>query len=280
MLLNFMIFLRAFLLLFGIIILPTLVSADDVPLVANRWIITLGSSTAIGPNYEGARSASLANHPYHLNFIPSINWRREGEKADFSAPDDSWDLTLYSTRQFRTGVVANVRNGRYHGSDIQLKGLHNVKWTIEGGAFAEYWPLEDHVRLRTELRHGLFRENAGIIADISGDYVQKISRFTLSGGPRLSLANTTFMERNFGVSELDALRNTRVTAFEPAGGMKSIGVATALSYDWNNHVTSTVFQRFDRLTNDAAKSPVTSVLGQRNQYSVGISLNYAFKVGS
>ncbi len=245
----------------------------------NRWIITLGSTTTVSPSYEGARSASLADRPYHLNFIPSISWRKEGEKAEFSAPDDSWDITLFSAPKFRTGFVANVRSGRYHGSDTQLKGLHNVKWTLEAGAFAEYWPVEDHLRLRTELRHGMFRNNTGLIADISGDWVQKLSKFTLSAGPRLSLANGTFMNRNFTISEIEALKNTRVTAFTAAGRLKSTGFAMAASYDWNNHLSTTIFQRFDRLTNDAAKSPVTSVLGQRNQYLIGANLNYSFKIG-
>jgi MipA family protein len=270
-------------LFFSMAILPSFCLAQSAPILPqdnnNRWIITLGTSTNIGPSYEGARSASLADRPYHLNFIPSISWRRENEKAEFSAPDDSWDLTLFSAPKFRTGFVANVRSGRYHSSDIQLKGLHNVKWTLETGAFAEYWPVEDHLRLRTELRHGIFRSNTGFISDISGDWVQKISKFTLSGGPRVSLANTRFMNRNFAISENEALQNSRVSAFIPAGGLKSTGFATALSYDWNNHLSTSIFQRYDRLTNDAAKSPVTSILGQRNQYLIGANLNYSFKVG-
>jgi MipA family protein len=270
-------------LFFSIAFMPSLSMAQNTIIPpqnqSNRWIITLGTSTNIEPSYEGARSASLADRPYHLNFIPSISWRRESEKAEFSAPDDSWDLTLFSAPKFRTGFVANVRSGRYHSSDIQLKGLKNVKWTLESGAFAEYWPVEDHLRLRTELRHGVFRSNTGFVTDISGDWVQKISKFTLSGGPRVSLANTRFMDRNFAVSEIEALQNTRVSAFAPSGGLKSTGFATALSYDWNNHLSTSIFQRYDRLTNDAARSPITSTLGQRNQYLIGANLNYSFKVG-
>ncbi len=251
------------------------VAAAEKP---TRWIVTIGSSLTLGPSYEGARSASLNERPYHLSALPSINWRKEGEKADFSAPDDSLDYTLFSSGQFRTGVVGNIRSGRYHGSDIQLKGLHNVKWTVEGGAFAEYWPVVDRFRLRAELRHGVFRNNTGFVSDISGDWVQKLSRFTLSAGPRLSLADNTFMQRNFGVSDADARRNNRVTAFNAAGGVKGVGFGTAINYEWSDRVTTSLFHRYDRLINDAAKSPVTSALGQRNQYSVGASLNYSFKL--
>ena len=277
-----------YLLWFFVSILPNYACANDAYLFSQqkseqwqnpeKWVIILGSSATIGPSYEGARSANLYDRPYHLNLIPSINWRRESEKADFSAPDDSLDFTFFSQNRIRAGLVANIRSGRYHGNDVQLKGLHNVRWTLEGGGFAEYWPVEDHLRLRTELRHGLFRSNTGFVADISGDWVEKISQFTLSGGPRLSLANTTFMTRNFGISEDEALKNGRVNAFNPSGFLKSTGLATALSYEWNKSITTGIFQRYDRLTNAAAKSPVTSILGQRNQYSIGASLNYSFKL--
>ncbi len=262
--------------------LPDSASAENIsvlsPQKAEQWVITIGNSAIIGPSYEGARSANVYDRPYHLNLIPSLNWRHESEKSDFSAPDDSMDFTVFNQNQFRTGLVVNIRSGRYHGSDVQLKGLNNVKWTLEGGGFAEYWPVEDHLRVRAELRHGLLRSNTGFIADISGDWVEKISQFTLSAGPRLSLANTTFMTRNFGVSEIEAVKNGRINAFTPLGGLKSTGLSTAVSYEWNKSVTTSIFQRYDRLTNDAAKSPITSVLGQRNQYSIGASLNYSFRL--
>ena len=277
-----MVYLGKSLLCLCAIFLPNCTFASEPTVFSNqkadKWVVTIGSSATIGPSYEGARSANLYDRPYHLNLIPSINWRRESEKADFSAPDDSLDFTAFSQNKFRAGLVANIRSGRYHGSDIQLKGLNNVKWTLEGGAFAEYWPVEDHLRIRTELRHGLLRSNTGFTADISGDWVERVSKFTLSGGPRLSLGNTTFMARNFGVSEIEALNNGRISAFTASGGVKSLGLATALNYEWNSSITTGLFQRYDRLTNDAAKSPVTSVLGQRNQYSIGANLNYSFKL--
>ncbi len=270
------------LLCIGMGILPGCAFAQNESLFstqkAEAWVVTIGNSAVIGPSYEGARSANLYDRPYHLNLIPSINWRRESEKVDFSAPDDSLDFTLFSQNRLRAGLIGNIRSGRYHGGDVQLKGLNNIKWTLEGGGFVEYWPVEDHLRLRAELRHGLFRSNTGFTADISGDWVQKFSHFTLSAGSRLSLANTTFMTRNFGVTEFEAINNGRIGAFKASGGVKSTGLATALSYEWNKSITTTIFQRYDRLINDAAKSPVTSVLGQRNQYSVGASLNYSFRL--
>lgn len=259
----------------GFLSLPAASHAADAgldllsPTPASEWIVTLGSSVQVSPKYEGASVAGLGG-------MPSLSWRRVGEPADFSAPDDSFDLALYSTRQFELGPVLNFKGGRYTGSDYRLFGLKDVPWTIEAGLYLEFWPILDKLRTRLEVRQG-FHGNHGIVADLSADWVERIDRFTLSGGPRLSFANASFMQTTFGVRPFEAV-NSRFTPFDPNGGLKSIGLASALGYDWSANWASTVFMRYDRLVGDAAASPITRNVGQRNQLTLGVGLNFSFTI--
>jgi outer membrane scaffolding protein for murein synthesis (MipA/OmpV family) len=234
------------------------------------WIATVGGTAVVAPRYPGAEK-------YGLSGLPSLSFRRAGTPLEFSAPDDGLDYTLYGTSTFKFGPVANLRPGRSAGIDARLSGLDNYHWTLEAGAFAEYWPVENVLRTRFELLHGL-RGRDGVVANVSADLVQKFSAFTLSGGPRLALADGAVMESEFGVRPLAALRNGLVPPFDPHGGVKSAGYEIALSYDWSDQWRTTVFQRFDRLVGDAAASPITRRFGSPDQFTFGLGANYSFAV--
>ncbi len=238
---------------------------------ASGWIVTIGGTAQLEPAYDGANVA-------RPDFMPSLSWRRIGEKADFSAPDDSMDYALFSLGRFNAGPVANYRAGRYLADDRDLIGLKKISWTAEGGGYAEFWPMEDLLRTRVELRHG-FHGNHGNLADLSADLVQTVGAFRFSAGPRMELGDDAFMRKNFSISRRDALRNGLVAPFQANAGPKSYGVMLSANYTWSEAWNTTIFSRFDRLVGDAAKSPLVSAIGQRDQLTVGMQLNYSFRVG-
>ncbi len=246
---------------------PSLLTAEPT----SGWIVSLGGSVQIGPKYDGASKAGFSG-------MPSLSWRKAGEDAGFSAPDDGLDYALFENKVFSFGPVASFRSGRYSGDNNRLRGLRDVPWTVEAGAFAEFWPIEDRLRTRIEVRQG-FHGHHGVVADLSADWVEKFGAFTLSGGPRLSLGNGSFMNRNFGVSSGESRLNGWLTPFKAKGGVKSAGVGAALDYQWSPIWTTTVFARYDRLLGDADHSPIVRVLGQRDQVTFGVGATYSFKVG-
>jgi len=241
------------------------------PTPAKGWIITLGGSFEMGPKYDGANSAGPS-------FMPSISWRRAGEAAGFSAPDDGLDFALYDTDRFSVGVVGSYRAGRYSGSNIRLFGMRDVPWSIEAGGFAEYWVVPERLRTRIEVRQG-FNGHHGVVADLSADWVERLGSFTFALGPRLSLGSASFMRRQFGVLPYEAALNGTVVPYRPGGGAKSVGLASSLEYAWSPSFSTTLFARYDRLVADAAKSPLVDTIGQRNQFSIGIGASYSFQVG-
>lgn len=247
---------------------PTPALTDPAP--AKGWIVSIGGSLQLGPKYDGANGAGPS-------FMPSITWRRVGEAEGFSAPDDSFDYALYENDRFSFGLAANWKAGRYSSSERRLFGMRDVPWTVEGGVFAEFWPILDRLRTRVEVRQG-FHGHHGVVADFSADWVEKIGRFTLSGGPRLALGNASYMRRNFGVTQSESLANGFLAPYRPAGGAKSVGAAAALEYKWSESWATTVFARYDRLIDEAARSPLVQTVGQRDQVSVGVGATYSFTI--
>jgi len=248
---------------------PALLPFSPEP--ASGWIITLGGSAQIGPKFDGSSKWGLSG-------MPSLSWRRAGEDAGFSAPDDGLDYALYETPTFSFGPVASFRDGRYSGSSRRLTGLRDLPWTIEAGAFVEFWPIQDRLRTRLEIRQG-FHGHHGIVADLSADWVEKFGNFTWSGGPRLSLGDGAFMRRSFGVSASEAAANGWLTPFKARSGVRAAGLGTALEYRWSQVWTTTVFAKYEHLMGDASQSPIVRTLGSRDQLSFGVGATYSFHLG-
>jgi outer membrane scaffolding protein for murein synthesis (MipA/OmpV family) len=231
------------------------------------YIVTVTGNVQAGPRFPGSDDMSAF-------FYPGIDWRRVGEPERFKAPDDGISFTLFETSAFRFGPTARVVGSRNPKDDHDFIGLHKVDWTIEGGAFLEVWPVE-FLRARAEIRHG-FNGHDGLVGNLGLDLVQHYGAFTFSIGPRLALGDSDFTREYFGITPEEAFDNGRVTAFRPDGGITSVGGLAAITYKWSEQWSTTVYGGYDRLVDDAGRSPVTRVLGSRDQWTVGASLSYSF----
>lgn len=250
-------------------------SPNDAPKIgaatpATGWIVTLGGGAEYGPSYEGARHDSLS-------FVPSFDIRRVGEPAGLSAPDDNIDFSLVELGGLELGPVAGIRGNRSPSEDPALVGTHEIRWSVDAGAFAQYWPVADRFRLRVEARQGL-RSNDGFVADFGADVFQPVGpKLVLSAGPRVSLADTNYMRNSFGISPLEASSGS-LAPFDPSGGFKSVGLVFGATYQLTDNMTVQVYDKFDRLVGDAADSPVVTSTGSANQNSVGFILTRSFTI--
>lgn len=235
------------------------------------WLLTVKGNVLVSPEFPGADSYSFIAYP-------SLSLRRAGTAEGFNAPDDGISLALFGNSSWSAGLVGRYQTGRYSGDDRKLTGLHDARWAVEPGLFAEYWPLQDTVRLRGEMRFGLNGYN-GLVGNLSLDYVHRVGKFVISGGPRMAISGTDYMETYFGVTAQDALNNAAVTAYKPDAGIKSVGLAAAATYKWNESWATTVNAGYDRLVGSAADSPIVKNLGTTNQFTFGASASYTFPLG-
>jgi MipA family protein len=235
--------------------------------ILSNWIVTITGNVKVGPSFPGSDEWTFVG-------FPSFSLRRPGEPKRFTTPDDGLSFPLYDTRTLRFGITGRYRGGRYLDSDDRLFGFEDVRWAVEPGLFLEFWPV-DYLRLRAELRHGV-NGHHGFVADLGGDYVARFDRFTWAIGPRLALGDEDFTQTYFGVRPFEAAINGMVLPYSPSGGVTSVGVSTALSYDWWEQWSSTVSASYSNLVGDAADSPIVKRFGSEHQFSVGASISYSF----
>jgi len=238
-----------------------------------EYIVSVGATTLYTPRYEGSSTSRIL-------VVPNFSFRRAGDPISFSAPDESLDFTLYSNDRFRIGPAFNLRASRNQGIDPRLTGLQSYPMTIEVGAFAEYWIVQRFLRARAEVLRG-FRDDDGYLVNLSADAVLPISRtVTLSGGPRMTLADSRVMQLEFGVSAGASAANGIVAPFNATGGVKSTGFEIGMTYDWSDTWRITAYHRYDRLVESAAASPITTAFGTPNQFTFGLGFTYSFGVST
>lgn len=233
------------------------------------WILTIGANMGLAPLYDGARTSGLA-------FSPNFDLRRVGEPADFSAPDDNFGVALFDFDGVRIGPVGAIREGRPFG---ELPGLPGYPWALEAGGFVEYWPIAGVLRTRAELMESL-GNSGGMSANLAADVVQKNGAYTWAIGPRATLADQATMQMEFGLPPAAAALTGRLRPYDADAGFKSAGVASSLSYDWSQEWTTTVFGSYQRLVGAAASSPVTTLSGSPNQFSLGVGFERSFVLGA
>ena len=244
--------------------------ADNVfqPASASGWIVTLTGNAGAASKWSGSKDAAFSGYP-------SVSFRRPGATRKFSSPDDAVSYALYDSARFDAGPMVRYRAGRYDGSDAALRGIHNARWSLEGGAYATYWILPETLRARAEIRRG-FRNDDGFVGTVGFDWINCFGPVTVAVGPRLSAADGNYNRTLYGVTQADALANPRVTPYRPAGGMRSAGLFASATYQFTPNWAATAYAGYDRLVGEAAKSPIVRNIGSKNQYSVGGSLSWSF----
>jgi outer membrane protein len=256
-----------------VLLTATTVRAGELlvsPEPASGWIITLGAQLQAQPKFIGSDAFSPGG-------APILSIRRVGESDPFAAPDDNLDYTIFGNERFRIGPVAAIDDGRYLADDRRLAGLGKVPWGVEAGVFGEFWPIVGRLRTRVEVRYGFGYQD--VVADFGADWVERIGRFTLSGGPRATLADSTYMRRYFGVTPSQAAASGQLTPFTPGGGVRSVGIEAVAAYQLTDAWKTFVFGRYDRLVGDAAKSPIIAKFEARDLFTVGLGFTYSFVTG-
>lgn len=247
--------------------------AVDAPIAAaavnEGWIVTLKGTGVVQPKFEGTSK-------YGLSGYPGLSIRRPGQPWKFGAPDDGFGFAVVDTPWFQLGPVGRIRSERDSSEVNKFRGMRDIDWAFEPGLFVEVYPI-DVFRIRGELRHGV-NGHDGFVGNISADYIQKFGAFTVSMGPRMELGDSDFMNEYFGVSAGDAARNGRVTPYDAKGGVKSVGAAAAVTYDWSDAWSVTAFGAYNRLVGEAADSPVAKKLGTKDSFTAGAGLAYSFGV--
>jgi outer membrane protein len=253
----------------------TALAADLVPLSppapapvatsAPRWTVEAGIEVRTLPHYQGS-------DVYGVYPVPFLDVRDAGTPPRFHAPRDGMGYALYDTDVLKAGPVAQVELGRHVKHNPALVGLGDVGITAELGGFIDYWPTR-WLRARVELRQGIGGHH-GIVSDETVDVIVPVTpQWTLSGGPRMTVATADANKPYFGV---DA--NQSIASGLPTYDPRSVGLGTQARYQWNPRWASHAFLEYTRLTGDVGNSPLVTLRGSADQAMFGLGTTYSFDV--
>ena len=241
--------------------------AGDAP---SGTIITVGGYGIVGPKFEGSKHDELS-------FKPTFSWHKTGDRVWLDLPNDGLDISVIEGDNYRAGVVGNLRWQR-HADDVRPRGFKKVgsaDVSVEAGAFAEYWPTQT-LRTRVELRDALFGAE-GLIADFSADLVlHPTQRWTLTGGPRLSIADQTFMDSYYSITASQAT-TSGLAQFKADAGIRSYGAGMSARYQLTDDILTIGYVEYQRLAGSAGDSPLIDDRGSVDQLTVGLGMKYSFR---
>jgi outer membrane protein len=240
------------------------------PAPAYDWTVTVGVEGREEPLFQGSTRDRL--RPY-----PIFAVRRYGTPEPFRGPRDGLGIGLLQGSNFQIGPVGQFVWWRHEKADPPaLHGLGNVPWAGEVGIFAEYWWVP-WLRTRTELRQG-FNGHHGLVSDVMMDAVVPLgAQWTMSGGPRLSLASTPATSPYFSINATQSAASG-LPVFDAKGGVRSFGAGTQARYLWTPQWATHAFVEYERLSGDAASSPLVTQRGSPNQLTIGLGATHSFDI--
>ncbi len=244
-------------------------SMKDTP--GNYWVVTLGAYGMVEPEFLGSKDYTFSGRPI-------IDIHAAGAREWLTLPNDAFSLTLYQTGNFRVGAAGDYLNDRTHYDDPKAtRGLNDIDYTLEAGAFAEYYPVP-FLRTRAELLQGITGAD-GLAANLMADYIYSPDpRWMLTVGPRLQIVNEQYQSAFFSVSAAEAANSGTppLTQFHASGGLNSAGVDATARYNLTECFSIRAFGEWDRLLGDAADSPIVKQRGSADQIEVGLGAAYKF----
>jgi outer membrane protein len=220
----------------------------------------LGGGGSVAPRYEGSSNYLFSPYPtFRLKRLTLPNGFQIGG-------GDGMGLSFYPS--------FNFRGARKAADTPALTGLADVDAAVELGLGVGY--AAPGFKVFGEVRRGV-TGHEGYVGEIGADAVARpTDRLTLSGGPRASFADGAYMDSYFSVSAAESIASG-LAQFDAGSGFKSVGLEVSARYAMGENWAVESSARYDRLTGDAAASPVTGV-GSRDQFGFKLGLVRHFRL--
>ncbi|KZL17286.1 MltA-interacting protein MipA [Pseudovibrio axinellae] len=219
---------------------------------SKRYVVDIGVAGFVNPKYDGADEYIIYPLPligFSRFYLPGFGQVKEGETEG---------IFIYPS----FGFVGE----RKPSDDESLADTTRVPWAGELGLGAGF--RKDWFRAFIEVRHG-FNGHRGFVGRGGIDLIMPVTdRLTFVIGPRVDMANGSYMNTYFSVAGGGASG-----PYNADGGFKSVGGVARASYALTDAIGLHLQGGYDRLIGDAADSPITQ---NDNMWSVGFGATYRF----
>lgn len=264
---------------------PDAVVGELPPAGLGRDRITVALGAAVLPGYEGSDTSAWTPAGFAQGTVGGYAFQLRGPRLSVDAlrnrPGPGWDLQLGPAAGLN---LDRTRRGRI--DDPRVVALGERKTAVELGGFAGLGrtgvltsPFDRLTASVTAVRD-VAGAHRGTLITPALDYGTPLSTRAFVG---VTLAAThisgRYADTYFTVTPAGGLAGG-LPAFTAGGGWKDWSLALvglhALTGDLLHGLGLAGGVRYGRLLNDAARSPVTSVAGDRDQWSGTIGLAYTF----
>jgi MipA family protein len=238
------------------------------------WLITIGGEGRAIPAWPGAPT-----NKYQFIGVPLFALQKPGDPPFFFGARDGFGVPIFDFGSLQIGPVGKINWPRYASSYSQLNGLGDVGWALQIGGYAQYW-VAPWLRLRGEVRQGIGAET-GVIGDLFADVVVPIGQFRLSAGPRMTLQSSAAVSPYFSITAAQSASSTvsglpALPVYNATGGFYSYGAGGQIEYFWNPQWSTHALVEYERISGSAADSPLVTMRGSPNQFTIGVGVTYTF----
>eukprot|EP01037_Dinobryon_pediforme_P010979 gene10979-11060_t len=225
--------------------------------------IRLGAGALIAPRSAGSDRSKVTVLPY----IDAAY----GERVRVSV-QDGLVVKAFQSNGFSAGPVVRLRLGQKESDDRRaLHGLGNVGTSVELGGFVGYTigDFEARVIVGQDVAGG----HKGLVGELNATYSTAVfgtsaGPWIVATGPSLTIVDSRYNRSYFGVDAKQSARSGR-PQYRPGGGLEAAGFAATLVIPIAKHVAVTGLLGYNRLLDDAARSPIVRKGGSPNQFSAG-----------
>ncbi len=240
-------------------VLPGLLSAGGVLDDPDPdLVMTIGAGAAYAPAYFGSDEYEVGpTGAFRFDYVRFPNGFTFGSGN-----------TVGFVEGFGLRGSANYIGKRNSSDYSEIDGLDDVDATLELGLGLGY--EQANYRAFANARYGFFGHNA-FVGDAGVDLISRpVQGLTLTAGPRINFGTDKFADTYFGISDAESAASG-LAAYSADGGIISAGVEVTALYQFNPRWGLRADFTWDRLTNDAADSPITKQ-GSDDQFRVSLRL--------
>jgi outer membrane protein len=245
-----------------------------------------GLGTDLIPNFVGIGVGSTSQYSGAkktvIGVLPGMRYQFEGSERFFEWYGPLADLNVLESKSWQFGPALNLRFGRSNVDDPVVSQLPDVDMTIEGGLALSYTytdpgPVPWRLRVGGVALVDLGNKFGGFDDTAYASLWVPLSRSVIAGfGVGTSWASASYHQTYYGVTPAGAAASG-LPVYTPGSGIRQWyawpALLVPLSPQWI--VGAAAF--YQRLTGDAAASPIVTQRGTPNQWTVGLGVGYAWR---
>ncbi len=248
------------------------------------WQGHIGAWVGLMPDYEGSNDteAAIVLPMVDIAQRDFLFVRGAGINPNDGDASLGWQALnlVYAERGVRrfslsVGPLIRFFRGRDQDANAALNQLGDIDDGISGGGFLQLraggWSADLSAVSREAGAAG-----GGLLVSLRTGYTVRLGpRLSITPGAYASWGDDDLMQGLFGISSTQAA-NSPHARFDADAGVKDVGITVRADYALGRHFLIRGEAGYQRLTGNAADSPLVDGAGSANQYRALLGLAYRF----